>query len=53
MKCAKIDADMKEKIKERIKQIEEYIGDDVANDNYKVVVDTLKELGDGCNVNGS
>ena len=53
MKCARIDEDMKEKIKERIKQIEEDIGDDVAKDNYKVVVDTLKELGDGCNLNGS
>ena len=53
VKCFNIDEDMKEKIRDRIRQIEEDIGDDIANDNFKVVVETLKELGDGTNLNGS
>ena len=53
VKCFNIDENMREKIRERIRQIEEDIGEDVAKDNFKVVVETLKELGDGSNLNGS
>jgi hypothetical protein len=53
VKCSNIDENMKEKIRERIRQIEDDIGDDIANDNFKVVVETLKELGDGNDLNGS
>ena len=53
MKSSVIDDDMKEKIEKRIKVIEDEIGDDIANENCKVVLDTLKKLGDSSNLNGS
>ena len=53
MKCNDIGDEMKEKIEERIRQIEEEIGDGVADENHKMVVETLKELGDESNLNGS
>ena len=53
VKCSTVDDSMRETINERIRQIEEEIGDDIANENHKVVVETLQELGDGSNLNGS
>ena len=53
IKCQTVDDNMKDMINERIRQIEEEIGEDVANENHKVVVETLHELGDGSNLNGS
>ena len=53
IKSCDVDAKMKEKIEERIKQIEETIGEEVTVENHKVIVDTLKQLGDGYNLNGS
>ena len=53
IKSCDVDAKMKEKIEERIKQIEETIGEEVTVENHKVIVDNLKQLGDGYNLNGS
>ena len=53
IKCQIVDDNMKDMINERIRQIEEEIGEDVENENHKVVVETLHELGDGSNLNGS
>ena len=44
---------MKEKIEKRIRDIEDDIGEDIANENRNVVLETLKQLGDGNNLNGS
>ena len=38
IKSCNVDAKMKEKIEERIKQIEETIGEDVAVENHKVII---------------
>ena len=48
-----IDDAMKEKIEKRIRDIEDDIGEDIANENRNVVLETLKQLGDGNNLNGS
>ena len=48
-----IDEDMKEKIEKRIKEIEDGIGDDLAKDNRKVILETLEMLGDGDNLSRS
>ena len=48
-----IDDEMKTKIKERIKHIEDDIGEEIAIENYKVIMETMKELGDENNMNGS
>jgi hypothetical protein len=52
MKKSIIDDDMKEKIKEWIREIENEIGDDIANENCKVILETLKELGVGNTLHG-
>ena len=38
---------MKLKIENKIKELEENIGEDVINENHKEILDTVKELGDG------
>ena len=48
-----IDESMKGKIKQRIIEIENEITDIVANENYKMVVDTVKEITEDGNINGS
>ena len=53
IKSSNIDENMKEKIRERIKQIEDEIGEEVTVENHNVVLETLKQLGDGYNLNGS
>ena len=52
-KSSVIDDDMKEKIEKKIKVIEDEIGEDIANENCKVIMDTLKKLGDGSSLNGA
>ena len=52
-KSSTIDEDMREQISKRISQIEEDIGDDVAKENHKIIIETIKELGDEDNLNGS
>ena len=53
IKSTSIDEDMKCRIEERIKQIEDEIGEEVMNDNHKVIVETIKQLGDGNQLDGS
>ena len=53
IKSCNVDEKMKEKIEGRIKHIEETIGEEVAVENHKDIVDTLKQLRDGYNLNGS
>ena len=43
----------REEISKRIKDIEEDIGTDVAHENFKVVVETLKEIEEAGDINGS
>ena len=45
VKSDTIDEDMKEKILQRIHEIEKEIGDEVAEENVKEIVDTIKSLG--------
>jgi uncharacterized membrane-anchored protein YjiN (DUF445 family) len=45
--CTAIDEEMKDKIEERIRQIEDEIGEDTVKENHKAIVDTINELGDG------
>ena len=40
-KCSIVDDEMKDKINDRIRQIEEEIGNDIANENHKAVVETI------------
>ena len=53
LKSSTIKEEMKMKIRQRIKQIEDDIGDEVAYNNFKDVVETIKELGEDVNMNGS
>ena len=52
-KREKIDDEMRVKINQRIKQIENDIGEEIAENNFKDVIDTMKELGEGSNINGT
>ena len=53
MKSPNIDEEMKRIIEERIRHIEEEIGEEVVNDNHKVIIETVNQLGGGNNLNGS
>ena len=44
---------MRSKIISRIQQIEKDIGDEVAENNFKDIVETMKELGEGSNIDGT
>ena len=48
-----LEEEIKIKISQRIKQIEHDIGEEVANNNFREVVETMKEFGDDVNINGS
>ena len=52
-KVSHIDDTMKEQIRQRIKEIEDDIGEDVANENFKFVVETMKDLGEEGDIYGS
>ena len=47
LKSNNINEEMKLKIENKIKELEENIGEDVINENHKEILDTVKELGDG------
>ena len=49
----KIDNDMREEINKKIIDIENAIGEDVTHENYKVVVETLKDISEEGDINGS
>ena len=49
----KIDDNMREDINKKIKDIENDIGEDVTHENYKVVVETLKDISEEGDINGS
>ena len=51
-KKSKIDDITKEDVKEKIEQIENEIGEEVVQENFKVISETVKEFG-GDNLNGS
>ena len=53
LKSPNIEEEVRLKINQRIKQIEDDIGDEVAINNFKDVVETMKELGEDVNINGS
>ena len=54
IKEKKVDDDsMKERIKQRIIEIENDITDDVARENFEMVVQTLEDISEDGNVNGS
>ena len=53
MKSPVIEEEMRRKIEERIRQIEVELGEEVVNDNHKVIVDTINQLGGGNDLNGS
>ena len=48
-----IDENMKDLIKQRIEIIEKEITEDVVHGNFKMVVETLEEISDDGNINGS
>ena len=52
-KARNIEDDVNKRIKERINQIENEIGEDIAEENRRAVLDTIKTLGDQSNLNGS
>ena len=52
-KKAHLDDEMRAKINLRIKQIEKDIGDEVAQNNFNDIVETMKEIGDKSNIDGA
>ena len=53
VKKVQIDDEMRSQIIRRIQQIEKDIGDEVAENNFKDIVETMKELGDSSNIDGT
>ena len=46
IKLCTVDDEMKEKLEDRIKEIEDSIGEKAINENHKELIETVKELGD-------
>ena len=46
------DEEVKRTIQKQINDIEDELGEEVVNENYKLIVETAKDLGDGSDLNG-
>ena len=40
------------KIQKQINAIEDKLGEEIVNENYRLIVETAKDLGDGSDLNG-
>ena len=53
VKNVNIDDEMRTKINQRVRQIEDAIGEEEAENNFKDIIETMKELGECSNINGA